>query len=40
MNARLERTPALDQIDDQHYDGEDEQKMNEAPQRVGAHQAK
>jgi len=40
MSARSERTPALDQIDNEHYDGEDEQKMNEAAERVGADQAK
>jgi hypothetical protein len=36
----LQRSTALDQIDNQHYDGKDEQDMNEAAKRVGADQSK
>jgi len=38
--ASLQRSTALDQIDNQHYNGKDEQDVNEAAKRVGADQSK
>jgi hypothetical protein len=35
----LERTPALDQINNQHHNRDDEQDVDESAQRVGADQA-
>jgi hypothetical protein len=40
IGARLQRTPALNQIDNQHYNGKYEQDVNESPQGVGADQSK
>jgi hypothetical protein len=36
----LQRTPACDQLDNQHYQGNDKQEVNEASQSVGADQTK
>ena len=36
----LQRPAALDQIDNQHYNRNDEQDMNESAQSVGADQSK
>jgi hypothetical protein len=38
--ASSQRSPALDQIDNQHHDRNDEQDVNESTQRVGADQSK
>jgi hypothetical protein len=38
--ARLQRAPALDQIDDQNHNRNNEQDMNESAQCVGADQSK
>jgi hypothetical protein len=40
MNTKSERTPALDEIDDEHYDCKDKQNMDEAAKRVRTDQAK
>jgi hypothetical protein len=37
--SRLERSSALNQIDDENDDGENEQDVNEAAQSVGADKA-
>jgi hypothetical protein len=36
----LQRTAALDQIDNQHHDRNNEQDMNESAQRIGADESK
>ena len=38
--ASSQRSPALDQIDNQHHDRNDEQDVNESAQRIGADQSK
>ena len=38
--ASSQRSPALDQIDNQHHDRNDEQDVNESTHRVGADQSK
>src|SRR5260370_5390930 len=40
IGTRLQGTPALNQIDNQHHNGEHEQDVNESAQRVGADQSK
>jgi hypothetical protein len=40
ISSSLQRSPALDQTDNQHYDGKDEQDVNEPAQGVGADQSK
>ena len=40
IGASLQSPAALDQIDNQHDNRQDEQDMNEAAQRVGADQSK
>jgi hypothetical protein len=39
MLSILQRPPALDEINNQHHDGDDEQYMNEAAERVRADEA-
>jgi hypothetical protein len=38
--TNLQRTPALDQVDDQNHNRNNEQEMNESAQCVGADQSK
>jgi hypothetical protein len=40
ITASLQRTAALDQIDNQHYDGKHKQEVNEPAQGIGADQSK
>src|SRR5260370_12870146 len=40
IGTRLQGTPALNQIDNQHHNGEHEQDLNKSAQRVGPDQSK
>jgi len=40
ISASSQQSAALDQIDNQHHDRNDEQDVNESTQRVGADQSK
>jgi hypothetical protein len=40
INSILQGAPALNQLDNQHHDRNDEQNVNESAQRVGADQSK